>query len=68
MIWIQLLKSRTVHGALIGLLTAAATDYHAFMGWKSFTDLKSYNWNVAAFRWVQGAFIGAVTSAGLGQL
>lgn len=58
-----------VHGAVTGALGAAAVDFHAFQTWKNMSDLKTYDWGVAAFRWLQGAVIGAVTAgaaAGLG--
>ena len=60
--------ARLAQGALTGLLAAAAVDFHAFKAWQSFSDLKAYNWNVALFRWMQGAVIGALTSVGLGSL
>lgn len=58
--------SATFHGALTGWASAAVVDYHAFTTWKSFGEAKSYAWGIAAWRWVQGAVMGAVTGAGLG--
>ena len=60
--------TRLAQGALTGLAAAAAVDFHAFKRWQSFGDVKAYNWNVALFRWMQGAVIGALTSVGLGSL
>lgn len=49
-------------GALVGVLTAAASDYAAFRSWKSYRDFYTYDWGVASFRWLQGAFVGAVAA------
>ncbi len=57
-----------VAGALGGALTAAKTDFDAFRKWQSFHDAEVYCWSVAAWRWVQGAIVGAVTGAGLSAL
>lgn len=56
------------HGALTGWASAATADYHAFTQWKSFDEAKTYDWKVAAWRWVQGAVVGAVAGTGLGVL
>lgn len=52
-------------GALSGLVTAARVDYEAFKAWDDYKDAIAYNWGLAAWRWFQGAAIGAVTMAGL---
>ncbi len=57
--------SAVVKGALSGALAAAVVDFHAFMSFKSPTDVKNYNWGVAAFRWLQGAITGALVGGGL---
>ena len=57
-----------LYGALTGWVASAATDYHAFLTWKSFGDVREYNWGTALFRWIQGALSGALTGAGLGSL
>jgi hypothetical protein len=57
-----------VKGALTGVITAAAVDLGAFRSWKSFDDATTYDWKTAAFRWVQGAVLGALAGAGLGQI
>lgn len=57
---------KLAHGAIAGLLAAAAVDFHAFKSWQSFGDAKAYNWPVALFRWLQGAVIGAASAFGLG--
>lgn len=54
-----------IAGAISGLLSAAAVDFAAFRKWQSFADAASYSWSVAAWRWLQGAVIGAVSGAGL---
>ena len=59
------LHSSVLHSALIGAVAAAGVDYHAFLTWKSFGDVKSYQWSVASFRWLQGAIIGALTTASI---
>ena len=57
-----------LHGAFAGLVSAAATDLHAFRVWKSFNDARTYDWGTALFRWMQGIIIGALTAIGLGGL
>lgn len=56
------------HGAMTGWASAAVADFAAFKSWKSFNDAFIYDWKVAAWRWVQGAIVGAVTGAGLGVI
>lgn len=60
-----ILHSPIAHGALTGLLGAAAADIHAFRTWKSFHDAATYSWSTAAFRWLQGAILGAIAAAGM---
>ena len=57
-----------IAGAVGGALTAARIDYLAFKSWKSFKDFYSYDWGTAAWRWFQGAAIGAVTAGGINGL
>jgi len=57
-----------VQGAIAGLLTAAAVDIQAFRAWTSYEEARRYNYKLAIFRWAQGAFLGAVTAAGIGGL
>lgn len=64
----DLLQSSLFKGALAGLLSAALVDFAAFRSWKSFDDLKTYQWRTALFRWGQGAVVGLVTAAGLGTV
>ena len=59
------LASPIVHGAISGAIAGAVVDFHAFLTFKSFADVKGYLWGVAAFRWLQGAVAGAVTAAGI---
>ena len=64
----ELVNYPAVRGALSGILAAATVDIHAFQSWKTFDDAKQYSWSVAAFRWCQGAVLGALTGVGLGML
>ena len=57
----QILKA-----AIIGAVTAAAVDYHAFQQFQSLDDVKKYNWFVAGKRVLLGAVSGVATSFGLG--
>ena len=57
-----------VRGVLSGWLAAAAVDYRAFVAWRSFHDVASYQWNTALFRWCQGAVIGGLTAVGYGAI
>lgn len=60
------LHSPIVHGAVIGWATAAQTDYHAFVQFKKWGDLRAYDWSTATFRWFGGMLTGAVMGAGFG--
>lgn len=55
-----------VRGAISGAAAAAVVDLHAFLTWKSFREVQTYQWDTAAFRWLQGAVTGAITGAGFG--
>ena len=55
-------------GAVSGLVAAAAVDLAAFRSWKRVQDVLAYDWQIAIFRWVQGAVLGAVAAVGLGAL
>jgi len=55
-------------GALTGLGGAAKADWDAFRSWKSFQDARRYNWGIAAWRWFQGAAIGAMGASALGPI
>ena len=57
--------SPLAHGALTGVIAAAAVDYHAFTTWKSFHDLATYDWPTAIWRWIQGGVVGLIGAAGL---
>jgi len=61
-----LLQHPVVKGALAGFVTAALVDFAAFRSWDDFGDVKTYNWNTALFRWVQGIVVGALTALGIG--
>ena len=57
--------SPIAHGALEGLVAAALVDFHAFLTWKNWADLKNYDWGTASFRWFVGLVSGAATAMGL---
>ena len=57
-----------VMGAIVGAASAAKIDYSSFRSWKSFRDAYTYDWGTAAWRWLQGAVIGAVGVSGLTAL
>jgi hypothetical protein len=52
--------------ALYGALVAARVDYIAFQKFPSGAEALKYDWKVAAWRWFQGAVVGAVTANILG--
>lgn len=54
-------------GAGTGFASAAKTDFDAFKSFKSVEEFASYSWKLAAWRWLQGAFIGAVTASPFGK-
>lgn len=60
------LQNRIVAGAIAGALSAALVDFNAFRAWKQWSDVATYQWSTAAFRWMQGAITGAVAAAGIG--
>jgi len=53
-------------GAIGGILSAAMVDFAAFRAWKKWEEARTYDWKLAAFRWLQGGLVGAATAAGLG--
>jgi len=58
-----------VKAALIGAASAAVVDYRVFKNFKTVEEFKAYRWDVAAFRWAQGAvtgLIGELSSHALG--
>lgn len=57
-----------VQGAITGAIAAAAVDIAAFRAWKSFRDFVTYDWGIAAFRWFQGAVIGAIMATGVSSI
>ncbi len=60
------LSNHVIKGAIGGAIAAAVVDLHAFNKFTNWTDLKSYSWGTAAFRWLQGAVAGAAVAAGFG--
>jgi len=55
-------------GALSGFASAALVDFAAFRSWKSVQEAREYSWGLAAWRWFQGAVIGAVMATGFGAV
>ena len=64
----QVLQFPAVHGAITGLMTAAAVDVHSFLSWKKIDDARTYSWDTAILRWIQGTIYGAIVGAGYGAL
>lgn len=64
----ELLNNPYVRAALTGVLAAAAVDIAAFRSWKSIDDALSYSWNLALWRWGQGAIVGLISAVGLGAV
>lgn len=56
---------KLIWGAIQGWGSAALIDYRTFRTWKSWHDFAVYDWNVATFRWFQGAVTGTLIAAGL---
>lgn len=56
----ELLHTPAGIGAIGGVLSAARVDYAAFRSWDEWTDVVSYSWRLASWRWFQGALIGAL--------
>ena len=64
----MIFHSTFVHGAIAGWFGAAAVDFSAFRSWKSAQEAITYNWGLAAWRWLQGAVVGGVTALGYGAI
>jgi hypothetical protein len=64
----DILHNPIVQGAINGVVAAAVVDFAAFRSWKNVHDAAAYDWGTAAWRWFQGAVVGAATGAGLGAL
>lgn len=61
----QVLEHPVVRGALTGWASAAAIDFAAFKKWESVEEAARYGWRLAAWRWFQGAVVGAVAALGI---
>ena len=55
-----------IRGALVGVLVAARVDYVAFKAMQAPAEVLAYDWKIAAWRWFQGAVIGAISVDYLG--
>jgi hypothetical protein len=66
MSFVDIFHNPIVQGAIQGVLAAAVVDFSAFRKWQSFHDAATYDWGTAAWRWFQGAVVGAAAAAGLG--
>ena len=64
----EILANPYVIGMITGVVSAATVDVVAFRSWKSFDDAKTYSWNIAGWRWFQGAVSGLLAAAGLAGL
>lgn len=62
------LQRPIVAAAVAGAISAAVVDYGAFRSWKSFDDLKTFNFKMALFRWIQGAVTGAIGASSYSAL
>lgn len=62
----ELLQHPVTRGAIAGAVAAAAVDIQAFRNWKTIHDWLEYDWGIAAWRWFQGAALGALTAFGIG--
>lgn len=63
------LATPAVHGALIGLATAASVDLLALKVANSWGEFfAAFNWKVASFMWMKGILFGAISGAGLNAL
>lgn len=64
----EFIANPLVAGAVAGLIAGAASDISAFRSWKSFDEARQYSWNLAIWRWFQGAVFGVIAAAGLAGL
>lgn len=64
-ILVSFIHSPFGEGAINGALVAAAVDYHAFLGWKSFKDVVVYDWATASWRVLSGFIAGGVGATSL---
>ena len=47
--------NKIISGALAGLVSAVAVDLDAFKKWLSVKEFQTFNWKLAALRWLKGA-------------
>ena len=60
--------NKILSGAVAGLIAAVAIDLHAWQAdGYDFSFAKTFNWKLAATRWVTGLISGALAGAGFGH-
>lgn len=57
-----------IKGAGAAVLPVLVIDFQTFKSWQSASDIKTYNWKVAAFKLAQAIVIGAAAGVGIGSL
>lgn len=58
--------NKIVSGALAGAVSAAVVDLDAFKKWQTVKEFQTFDWKLAALRWLKGAVFGALAGAGFG--
>jgi hypothetical protein len=53
-----------LHAACLGALGAASADLHVWLGFKSWSDFKSFNFGTASLRWAIGFVTGGAAALG----
>lgn len=64
----EVLANPLVAGVIAGVISAATVDIIAFRSWKNLDEAKAYSWNIAMWRWFQGAVSGLLTGLGIAGL
>ena len=58
--------NKIVSGALAGAVSAAVVDLDAFKKWQTVKEFQTFDWKLAALRWLKGTVFGALAGAGFG--
>lgn len=58
--------NKIVSGALAGAVSAAVVDLDAFKKWQTVKEFQTFDWKLAALRWLKGAVFGPLAGAGFG--